>query len=270
MPESVDIAAFLEEVLQSAKYNRLSRGLVSKIAAEELNNQGNKTKAIKTTRTRLHRLAGAFIPTNINYAQWLDKLQDQPSFRAPEHLEKLKQVMRLHASTSERLPYLEFIYKDLFSLIPSPQSILDLACGLHPLAIPWMPITADIEYQACDIVLPMLNFLSTYFETFRPQTHIFECDILETQPNQTFDLIILLKTMPLLAQMDKTAPEKLLNTLNFRHMIVSYPLKSLGRQNKGMEKTYRAQFEALLEKKSFKVQEYAVANELFFILSHHD
>jgi 16S rRNA (guanine(1405)-N(7))-methyltransferase len=270
MPESADFDTFLEEVLQSAKYNRLSRALASKIAAEELNNQASKAKALKSTRTRLHRLAGAFIPTNINYAQWLVKLKDHPSFYAPEHLETLKQVMRLHASTAERLPYLEFIYNDLFSLIPAPKSVLDLACGLHPLAIPWMPITTETQYQACDIVLPMLDFLSTYFETFRPQTRIFECDILETEPNETFDLIILLKTMPLLAQMDKTAPEKLLDTLNFRHMIISYPLKSLGRHNKGMEKTYRAQFEALIAKKSLKVQEYAVPNELFFILSHHD
>jgi len=116
----------------------------------------------------------------------------------------------------------------------------------------------------------MLDFLENYFSVFRPNTHIFEKNILEFQSERSFDLIMLLKTMPLLAQIDKTAPDKLLSRLNFKYLLISYPLQSLGKQYKGMEKTYRAQFEQLIANEAYQVQEYKLPNELFFILSHHD
>lgn len=270
MSDTTQLSTFINDVCSNSKYAMLSKDLVSKIAIEEFQNKGNRAKALKSTRTRLHRLAGAFIPSNIDYAKWLSVFKDLPLQMSSEHLTSLKQIMRLHASTAERLPYLDEVYKDIFSHMPSPSSILDLACGLNPLAIPWMPIDEGTEYHACDIVLPMLDFLENYFSVFRPNTHIFEKNILEFQSERSFDLIMLLKTMPLLAQIDKTAPEKLFSRLNFKYLLISYPLQSLGKQYKGMEKTYRTQFENLIANKPFQVQEYKLPNELFFILSHHD
>lgn len=270
MSDSTLLSAFIEEVRGNPKYAMLSQDLVSKIASEELQKHKNRAKALKSTRTRLHQIAGAFIPAKLDYAKWLSLLKDLPNNSTSNHLNTLKQMMRLHASTSERLPFLETVYHDLFSLIPPPNRVLDLACGLNPLAIPWMPISDTTDYHACDIVLPMLQFLDDYAKTFRPSTHIFEADILDFKTTQSYDLVMLLKTMPLLAQMDKTAPERLLDTLNFKNLIISYPLKSLGKHEKGMEKTYRAQFEALIANKAFHVQEYSLPNELFFILSNHD
>jgi len=270
MDDSSHLSTFIEEVRNNPKYAMLSQDLVSKIASEELHKHKNRAKALKSTRTRLHQIAGAFIPAKLDYAKWLSLLKDLPNNSTSKHLNTLKQMMRLHASTSERLPFLETVYDDLFSLIPQPSSILDLACGLNPLSIPWMPISDTTEYHACDIVLPMLQFLGDYAKAFRPTTHIFEADILDLKTTQSYDLVMLLKTMPLLTQMDKTAPERLLDTLNFKNLIISYPLKSLGKLEKGMEKTYRAQFEALIANKPFDVQEYSLPNELFFILSHHD
>ena len=270
MPDSDLLQSLVDEVRSSAKYAMLSRELVEQIAREELKNQGNPAKALKSTRTRLHRLAGAFLSQRTDYAKWLDLLKEQPSYSTPEHQETLKRIMLLHASTQERMPFLERVYTDLFALFPKPESILDLACGLNPLAIPWMPIANDIPYLACDIVLPMLNFLKQYFAIFRPKTTITACNISNTLPEGDFDLVMLLKTMPLIAQMDKNAPARFLNTLRFKHLILSYPLKSLGKHQKGMEKTYRAQFETLIAYKPYNVQEYSLPNELFFIISHHD
>lgn len=270
MPEIDALQAFVDEVQSSAKYAMLSRDLVEQIARVELKNQGSPAKALKSTRTRLHRLAGAFITQRIAYAKWLDILKGYPEINSQAHRETLKQLMLLHASTQERLPFLEKVYNDLFTLFPKPNSILDLACGLNPLAIPWMPIDTETSYHACDIVIPMLDFLKDYFAVFRPNTHIFTQDIASQTPSQTFDLVYLLKTMPLLAQIDKRAPEGLMNTLQFRHLIISYPLKSLGKHSKGMERTYRAQFQSLIADKAYKVQEYVLPNELFFIISRHD
>ncbi len=270
MPETDRLQSLVDDIQSSAKYAMLSRDLVEQIAREELKNQGSPAKALKSSRTRLHRLAGAFITQRLDYAKWLTILKDLPAVSSQTHKETLKQMMLLHASTQERLPYLEKVYTDLFSLFPSPKSILDLACGLNPLAIPWMPIDNEVRYQAYDIVLPMLNFLSEYFTIFRPKTSISANNIVESMPEGDYDLVFLLKTMPLIAQMDKHAPHRFLDTLSFKTLVVSYPLKSLGRHQKGMEKTYRAQFEALIIDKPYTVQEYCLPNELFYIISHHD
>ena len=270
MPETDQLQSLVDDIQSSAKYAMLSRSLVEQIAREELKNQGSPAKALKSSRTRLHRLAGAFITQRVDYAKWLTILKDLPAVSSQAHKETLKQMMLLHASTQERLPFLEKVYTELFNLFPKPKTILDLACGLNPLAIPWMPIDDEVHYQACDIVLPMLNFLTAYFAIFRPKTSILASNIVETIPEGDFDLVMLLKTMPLIAQMDKNAPQRFLDTLRFKTLLLSYPLKSLGKHHKGMEKTYRTQFEALITDKPYKIQEYRLPNELFFIISHDD
>ena len=51
--------------------------------------------------------------------------------------------MRGHASTQERLPILEEFFQTTLASIAPVESVLDLACGLNPLALPWMPLTAS-------------------------------------------------------------------------------------------------------------------------------
>ncbi len=270
MPNSTEIESLIQEVQNSSKYANLPPSLVNKIGTEELKKHGTVAEALKPTRTKLHQLVGAFIPHKLDYTKWLAILKHSLQSNACEHLNTLKQIMRLHASTNERLPYLERVYQELFTLFPKPKSILDLACGLNPLAIPWMPIDSTCAYRAGDVVLPMLDFLKQYFAFSRPQTEIMLCDLLDFTPDEQFDLIMILKTFPLLAQIEKQAPERLLNDLKFNHLLISYPLKSLSNRSKGMERTYRGQFERLIEGKPFKVVEYALPNELFFLISHEN
>ena len=68
LPE-VKVNAFIAKVQESPKYAQLDTTLVKQIASEELRNQKDEKTALKTTRTRLHRLAGAFITTKLDYAK---------------------------------------------------------------------------------------------------------------------------------------------------------------------------------------------------------
>ncbi len=75
-----------------------------------------------------------------------------------------QQVLVLHSSTRERLPILDSFYpRYLCSHRPSPDSILDLGCGLNPLALPWMGLPADApRYIALDIDAERISFLNRY------------------------------------------------------------------------------------------------------------
>ncbi|MBI2888462.1 MAG: hypothetical protein HYY10_00900 [Candidatus Liptonbacteria bacterium] len=53
--------------------------------------------------------------------------------------------------------------KEVFRYLPPPARVLDLACGLNPLARPWMGIPDDAEYLACDALSDLTDFLGEVF-----------------------------------------------------------------------------------------------------------
>ena len=103
LPED-KINTFIAKVQESPKYAQLDIALVRQIAGEELRNQKDEKTALKTTRTRLHRLAGAFIITKLDYTKWQDIFKDISQDNQKTIKEAAKQMMKLHASTQERLP----------------------------------------------------------------------------------------------------------------------------------------------------------------------
>ena len=54
----------------------------------------------------------------------------------PELKSACRDILTLHSSTRERLPILDRFYRAVFEITGQPASILDLGCGLNPLACP--------------------------------------------------------------------------------------------------------------------------------------
>lgn len=262
------VNAFIAKVQESPKYAQLDTTLVKQIASEELRNQKDEKTALKTTRTRLHRLAGAFITTKLDYAKWLNNFQDLPTENQEAQKEAAKQMMKLHASTQERLPFLESFYQQALASIAPVHSVLDLACGLNPLAIPWMPLADDAVYYACDVVQPMLSFIESYFEIIRQNGKAFSANLLTEIPSQKVELAIMLKLLPILDQVDLNASKRLLESVQANHFLISYPSKSLGGREKGMKQTYAQHFARLIEGETFSsIQHFEFPNETVYLLS---
>lgn len=267
LPEDKAIA-FVAKVQESPKYAQLDAALVKQIASEELRNQKDEKTALKTTRTRLHRLAGAFITTKLDYAKWLAIFKDIPSDNQEAQNEAAKQMMKLHTSTQERLPFLESFYQQALASIAPVHSVLDMACGLNPLAIPWMPIAEDAVYYACDVVKPMLGFIQKYFEIINQNGKAFSANLLTEIPRQKVELAIMLKLLPILDQVDPKASKRLLKAVQANHFLISYPSKSLGGREKGMKQTYAQHFVRLVEGETFSsIQHFEFPNETVYLLS---
>lgn len=258
---------FVERVRQNQKYAQLSLSLVEQISREELENQRKWHSALKTTRTRLHRLTGAFLPPKINYAQLMENLR---GINTTDHIEQQtfsKQAMRLHASTNERLPFLEHFFFTCLAPLGEVGSILDLACGLNPLAIPWMPLKADISYYACDVVEPIINFVNSYFSSTSQPGQAFVCNLFQEIPTNQVEVAYLLKLLPILDQIDPNISTRLLDELNADHILISYPSKSLGGRSKGMKRTYSDHFRQITDGRKFRIQEFEFPNEIAYLLS---
>lgn len=267
MPQNNAEQELIDQVTRSDKYAQLAGTLVSRITKEESKKYKSKQDIVQSARTRLHQLTGAYLTPKIDYAQWLDIFKSL----AQDDLEPLKstslQMMRLHASTAERIPVLPTFFQTTLASISPVKSVLDLACGLNPLSIPWMPLTAGFSYFASDVVSPLVHFLWHYFELFGIHGNASILDLSFAIPSQPVQLALLMKTLPLMEQIEHGLAQKILDTLNAEHILVTYPLRSLGGRKKGMEGTYRAQFDGLVTGRNWKIQEFAFPNEVAFLVT---
>ena len=120
--------------------------------------------------------------------------------------------MRLHTSTRERLLILDRFYAETLAGLPPIGSVMDIACGLNPLAREWLPLAENATYLAYDIYADMMQFLGDYFALAGIPGKAEVRDVAALPPTEPVDLVLLLKTLPVLAQLDKTAVPRLLDS----------------------------------------------------------
>lgn len=254
-------------VMASDKYASISSDLVREIGAKELTKRRNLKEAVKETRNKLHQVGSAFQEKPIPYAAWLDELSALPTNLQDEQVAAtLKRQMGMHASTAERLSILPHFFKDALDSIAPVNSILDLACGLNPLCLPWMPAAANVEYTACDIYRDMIGYISSYFEHFKINGKASVIDLSQTVPTAPAQVALLLKTIPCLDQLDKNAAKRLLKELNTKYILASFPAHSLGGKSKGMLQNYENRFNQLTEGESWKITKMDFTGELAFLI----
>lgn len=270
------LESLTEQVLQGAKYREIAPELVRRIGAQELAKRRSLKEAVKATKNKLHQIGGAYQPGRINYEEGLALLQEtapepvegsgqaassSPHFRAICH-----SIMQAHASTRERLLILDHFYQTTLASLPPIHTVLDLACGLNPLAYPWLPLPKETQFTAVDIYSDMLTFIQHFFEIAGVNGRTQQRDIIGNPPTEPHDLILLLKTLPCLEQVDKQAATNLIDRLNGRYLLISYPAQSLGGRGKGMVENYTQHFEALANGRHWQVKRFEFATELAFLV----
>ena len=252
-------------VLGSAKYRAIHPGLVARIGKDELAKGRKLKEAVKATKNKLHQVGGAYLGGQKPYAEWLSDLTEyQYDVETFELL--LLEIMENHASTKERVPILDHFYTSIFASLPPFESVLDIACGLNPLTIPWMNLPSGTKYFACDIYGDMIGFVQEVLNLLPIDGTAQSCDGISNPPGTEVDLALVLKTIPCLEQVDKQAGERLLEQLNAKYILVSFPAKSLGGRDKGMRENYEARFNQLVEGKDWAVERFEFETELAYLI----
>jgi 16S rRNA (guanine(1405)-N(7))-methyltransferase len=262
-----DLGRLVQAVRASAKYRPICRELVERIGRNELAKRHNLREAVKATKNKLHQVGGAYLSDQARYAAWLRELR---AAQEPAELRPLcRKIMEAHASTRERLPILGEFYSTTLAGLPPVRSVLDVACGLNPLALPWLPLAEGATYWAVDIYEDMMafvrDFLALPLAGVRGQAQAR--DVLQSGPLPRADLALVLKAIPCLEQMDKAAGAKLLNMIQADYMLVSFPVHSLGHRDKGMVASYEAHFRELLAGRPGEVRRFQFSTELAFLIS---
>lgn len=260
------LETLVQEVQKPVKYQAFKRSLVQKIAEQEYPKHSKLTAAVKAVRTRLHQVSGAFLANRYNYAQLGSFLEKQSQLSLEEQKPALLEAMRLHASTQERLHYLDSFYRTCLEGVGAISSVLDLACGLNPLSLPWMPLSPGFRYDAWDVVTPLLSALQTWFDACGLNAATASIDITEPLPTVTAQLTLLLKTIPILDQIDPAISLRLLAELQTPYILVSFPARSLGGHRKGMPVTYTQRMNHLLSALKCTYTYFEFPNELVWLI----
>lgn len=264
-PETLE--KLVQHVMENDKYSVIDIDLVRSLGAEELQKRGSLKEAVKSTRNKLHQVGSAFQEKPIAYAAWIKELESLPTdLNSDASTTFLVKAMQSHASTQERLNIHTTFFKQVLQDLGPIHSILDLACGLNPLNLPWIPAAPDIEYYACDIYTNMVDFLNHFFAHYSIRGQAFLCDLTNDIPQQNVQLALLLKTIPCLEQVNKTAGLRLLNEVQAENILVTFPAHSLGGRSKGMVQNYSDHFQALTAGQPWKITRYEFPGELAFLV----
>jgi 16S rRNA (guanine(1405)-N(7))-methyltransferase len=261
------LADLVKRVKQGEKYSHISTELVREIGRMEYIKGRNLKETVKTVRNKLHQVGSAFQEKPIPYADWTKALHTLPEdLHAPACQDFIQRNLSAHASTHERLPILDRFFQETLASIGPVESILDLACGLTPLTLPWMPLTPKVKYRALDIYEDMTTFINQFFAHFKIDGSSGLCDLSHEIPSEPAQVAFLLKTIPCLEQLDKQVGKRLLTGLKTENILVSFPSRSLGGRSKGMLQNYEAHFCALVEDQPWKTTRYEFPGELAFLI----
>jgi 16S rRNA (guanine(1405)-N(7))-methyltransferase len=262
LPHPDELEQLLAAIRGSANYRNISPDLIRRIGTRELAVRSNLKEAIKATKTKLHQVAGAYVERT-QYERWFHDIEATSD---PEALRvACRTAMAGHASSRERLGIIERFYNELFTHLGNISSVLDLACGLNPLALPWMPLSIS-AYYACDLDAELIRFIDSFLKSRGVGGGAEVCDLLAGPPPVVTDVAFLFKTMPVLDQLQRDGGLEVLRSIAAAQIVVSYPTRSLGGRGKGFGQTYTEKFTAMAQHEGWQYEQLEFPGELVFII----
>lgn len=256
----------ISAVASSKRYRSICADTIRRVARRELSAHNTVKAATKATKRRLHQIYGAF-EGEVDYEDAYRRLSAAYQAGRDDEIKAVcQQVLDLHSSTRERVPILDQFYRSIFEITGKPGSVLDLGCGLNPLAWPWMGLAAGTRYLALDIDLARVHFLNGWMALAGLEPLARGQDVLSQPPVDAADLALLLKLSPTLERQEAGATLRLMEWIRAQQVVVSFAVTSLGGREKGMAEQYQAQFLEWVAGRPWSVDTLHFETELTFVV----
>lgn len=264
MTEESDLEKVVAAVKESRKYGDTSEETIRQLAAEAIRHHKRPKAAIKAVRKRLHSIMAPYLG-DPDYEATSAALSAAFASGDEAAVEQIcLAALESHLSTRERLPIMEDFYRQIFQITGTPMRLLDIACGLNPLALPWMELPSAVEYFAYDIHEPRIDLLNHYFrlQGLAPLARLQ--DIALTTPQETADVALFLKEMPRFERNYPGSGRDLLIKLPVQYLVVSFPTVST-HGGRSLINRYRQFFAELVTGQEWPVEELMFDGEMVFI-----
>jgi 16S rRNA (guanine(1405)-N(7))-methyltransferase len=263
------VEAVTAALRQSRRYADLYEPVLRRVAEEALAvERGRVPAAVKRAKRALHELHGAFVGTSPpDYHAFEAALRAASASGDADRLaDELRRIMGQHAASRERLPVLNRFYREIFARTGPPSTLLDVACGLNPLATPWMDLPEGAVYHGCDIDLELVAFVDRCLTLLGIRHETSLVDLLDPPPGPAADVALVLKTVTVLEQQAHGAGFALVDRLRAATVVASFPTRSLGGRGKGMAATYADRFEAAAAERGWPTERLEFAGELVYLV----
>ncbi len=163
-----------------------------------------------------------------------------------------------HQSSRERAASY-ILLKNIITRL-KPASILDLGCGLNPLAV----ASPSVPYYAYDVNESDIAQVRTYLSNIRNPGFARVADVQKEINFPHADLCLMLKLVDLLDTRGHKNAERLMDKVSCNHLIVSFSTKTLS--GKPMRHPQRGWIERLAKRKGYTFSKHVAENELFYVI----
>jgi len=234
--EPPDLPKLIGEIKASRKYRGagIPDETIADILRQELACHAKPSEALRSAKAILHNVMAPYLG-DPDYDKGRTALDAAFNTGDPGALRQAaREILTQHDSTRERLTYLADFYTAIRAACPAIHTVLDLACGLNPFALPWMGLPGDAAYHAYDIHQPRVE-LTNHFLTGLGLSPLAEVrDVLIEPPQIEADAAFLFKEAHRMEKRRKGASRLLIQSLNARVVFISLPNRSLdGRRDLG-------------------------------------
>jgi len=249
----------MKNIVKKIKEKKELAGIADSVVKDSLNayllknkfdikklSKTDKKIVVSEVRSQLRRLSGQY----------------QKSLKTKEDLSP-KDLLNSHSSTHERINY----YPELKSVIESinPKSILDLGCGLNPIAL----ATKKVEYFASDIKEDELHIIDKHFKKNKIRGSTFVLDLRNINMElPVTDLCLIFKVLDILDVSSKKRnilAEKIIKKIRSKKILVSFATVKIS--GKKMNQPDRYWFEAILISQNLEFKKFSSDSEIFYFIT---
>ena len=260
-----DVTEIAQKITSSKKYKSIYNKTVEHTVRRCLERY-DKKQVEQRTRNILHQIWSAYYGHKPDFRHLLDTFMSNANNEAGIRQEMLK-LISVQSSTRERIPILDEFYDKIFSITGRPSSIIDHACGLNPLTMLWMNLPGNVKYRAFDIEKDLIGFLKSVidFLGLTDKMDIRLGDVLIDEFDYA-DVVFMLKLLPVIEQQQKGSSLEAMRKQRCKHLVVSFPVKSLSGAEKGMSEFYSNWFRSLIKDENWRYNEILFNTELVFVV----
>jgi 16S rRNA (guanine(1405)-N(7))-methyltransferase len=260
-------SAFIAEVRKSRKYRGLDlpEDTLRDLIEQESGRHKSDRLALQAARQLLHNLVAPYLG-DPDYPASTARLDEAFASGEAEAIKNVcTDLLKTHASTRERLAYQEEFYAAIFAVTGIPITLLDLACGLNPLAFPWMGLPLTTQYHAYDLHQPRVELINHYFKLQGIAELAEHGDILISPPKIKADVAFFFKEAHRFEQRRRGCNREFWLALNVNWLVVTLPASSLtGRHD--LATGHRKLVSETLAGLDWPMQEQLVGNEMIFCI----
>lgn len=260
--------AIIDKISQSKKYRQsgLNEETIQDLIQQESSPQVTEKALLKSVRRKLHNIIAPYLG-ELDYQTVFDQLQNLTDFsvEGSQIREFCQAILSAHASSAERLPNLTAFYDQLFKITGHPNSILDLACGLHPFGFPWMGLPLTTRYDAYDIIQPRIDLINQFFEQIGLSAAAENRDVLVNPPRKHANLGLFFKEAHRFEKRRPGCNHLFWQQLNVDVLAVSLPAFDLTGSHSLLDQHRQLVKSNLSDQQS--VQEVLIGDEVIFLIT---